>query len=337
MFQSLVCNTGKGKTGIRKRITQGTELLEKIKPMINPRSKIGMAPMGGAELFNSTVLPSMLYGSETLPLKKMELKAAENVQIDAARTILGVPHKGVPIWMLLEELGWYRMESIYHRRVLQFAAHLLCTTAVLPSAALELQMQKELPFSKLLKQILNKHHLTAKYDDLLKDVRIAKTLEHWEKCDLLSTFKREWDELVGQKLQKYEKDHWINCQQDDEHESHLQSTSEVGLPGKPQPYIRSGSRYATYGFILRRGFIGPCWQEPNQCPFCKKSKSDSYNHFLHNCKHSTLQSYQLKLKQLLGNNYKHVEAIIGNSTTSQPGITNVDTLHIILDIAFKIF
>jgi len=77
--------------------------------------------------------------------------------------------------------------------------------------------------------------------------------------------------------------------------------------------------------MMRRGYIGPCNLQANDCPFCNAPKSDTYKHFLFECRHPKLEDLRCKLKKLVSDeeNWKVIDAAIGTTTD------DVDQLQVI--------
>ncbi len=94
---------------------------------------------------------------------------------------------------------------------------------------------------------------------------------------------------------------------------------------------------ACYGFIWRRGFIGPRYKTSADCYFCNASEKDTPHHLLHECKDKRCRKFQERIRTCLPDPdlYRKVEQIIG---TNSEKITIPDDVTVtILDQLFELY
>ena len=91
----------------------------------------------------------MLYGCEVTPLSNADIKRAQQVHNEAARTILGVPYTGIASWLCTQELGWMRIQALIDKRTLNFLGNIHLNHSLLPKLSLKYCMENNTDYQYL--------------------------------------------------------------------------------------------------------------------------------------------------------------------------------------------
>ena len=141
-LEDFICDSGLAGSvhcTVNRRKMAVSRAIYEIRNVVNDcRSHILGGLVTGLELWESAVVPMLLYNSETwAEISKKSIDELEGIQMNFLRTILGVG-KGCPIPMLFSETGTLLMEYRILQNKLLFLYHL----EQLPESSLANQVYK---------------------------------------------------------------------------------------------------------------------------------------------------------------------------------------------------
>ncbi len=222
--------------------------------------------------------------------------------------------------------------------VIHFIGNIHLNHPVLPKLALKYSQEISSDFTGRINQLFKKYKLEAAYKRLIEDGNDLKNnYDHFSLCkQQREKLKERWEKTVHSKIAETEYKWW---EQENANSPRGQTLnpSDFGRIGKAQAYIRTASHNACYGFIWRRGFIGPRYKTSADCYFCNASEKDTPHHLLHECKDKRCRKFQERIRTCLPDPdlYRKVEQIIG---TNSEKITIPDDVTVtILDQLFELY
>ncbi len=318
------------------RITKAEERFEKTKSHLLARNRGGVCPRAARDIYSMTILTSMLYGCEITPICGQNLTNAEKIHRRAARLILGVPYTQISEWLTYEELGWMRISSTINQRLLNFVGSIKIGHAILPKLALKYCSENHTDYGNQVDSLIELYNLNEAWTDITLQEDILSSSHFLENRIHKEKTQNNWEKTVHNNIATMEYDWWKQKNSNSPNGETLNS-EHFGKIGKAQPYIRTGSINACYGFIWRRGFIGPRNQPTADCYFCQEPNKDTPYHLIHECKHKIPQQHQQMIRQILPNKQYYTDIELGLGTNSKGISLPVDTIVSILDTFFQLY
>jgi hypothetical protein len=329
----ITTNTSTKRQAPNDRINAAKENYDNIKVNLLARNITGVTSRAARDLYTMTIVSSMLYGCEITDIEGGNLNTAQDIHKDAARTILGVPYTSIAVWLTYEELGWLRIQSKINQRILNFIGNIFLSHAKLPKEALQYCFENHTDYGNHVECLIDHYDLDKAYTKLQEN---GKKLSKEPNTKHREEYKKVWEKTVHKAITKKEYEWWSKENNSSERGITIPDNN-FGEIGKAQPYIRSNSANASYGFIWRRGFIGPRCKPKADCYFCHKAAKDTPHHLLHECQAPTCKKYQEKILASLPDPklYNSIELLLG--TNDQNLSLPNDNLTTIMDLFFELY